>query len=64
MAFLAVHFGKALASFQAMQSDPLVKYLLVGGVILVVGVLLFLLNRAHKKALRAALERAAAGGSP
>jgi len=51
MAFAAVHFEGAVRSLQGMQERPYVKYLLIGGVLLVLAMAVFWLNRAYRKAL-------------
>jgi len=56
MAFAAVHFKGAVLGLQAMQRDPTIKYLFIAGTALVVIAIVWLANRAYKKALARAAE--------
>ena len=60
MAFAAVNFGDAMQALMDMQSDPAVKWVSIGVVILVLVVGFMLLNRAYKRALELAREQSEA----
>lgn len=57
MAFAAANFGDTLRNLRAVQRDPTVKYALIAAVALVLLLAVLLLNRAYKRALRAAEQR-------
>lgn len=59
MAFAAVHFGEAMQSLRAMQSDPLIKWTLIAAVVLAIAGLFWWLNRAYKRAITAARAQSA-----
>lgn len=54
MAFAAVYFGEAVQRLRTMQSDPLIKWLTIGLVVLVVALGFFWLNRMYQRAIEAA----------
>ena len=54
MAFAAVNFGEAMRRLSEMQSDPVIKWLMIGSVILVLVAAFWWLNRIYKRALEAA----------
>lgn len=63
MAFAALHFGEALASLEAAQGDPVVRYALMGGVLSLIVGCLVVFNRLYQRALAQAevAEQADAG---
>ena len=54
MAFLASNFASALSNFEAMQKDPTLKYVIIGGVALVLVIVVIALTRAYRRALELA----------
>ncbi len=56
MAFAATHFGEAMERLRTMQSDPLVKWISIGLVVLGVVLLFLWINRAYRRAIRIAEE--------
>jgi len=56
MAFATVHFQGAVRALQSLQTHPLTKYSFMGGVVLVLVLAVWSLNRAYRTALAQAEE--------
>lgn len=62
MAFAAVNFGEAMEQLRQAQSDPTVKWLIIGGIVVILVVAFWWLNKIYKRALEAARREMEAGG--
>ncbi|HUH04024.1 MAG TPA: small multi-drug export protein [Kofleriaceae bacterium] len=51
MAFLAVYFGEAIERLREAQEDPVVHYVIIGGLVVGMVALLWWLNRTYRRAL-------------
>lgn len=51
MAFLAANFASAMLSFQAVQDNPSSRYWILGGLVLLIAIAIYALNRAFQRAL-------------
>lgn len=56
MAFAAVNFGEALEHLRQAQNDPVIKWLIIGSVVVVLAIAFWWLNRLYKRALETAMK--------
>ena len=63
MAFAAVNFGDAVQSLRAMQSDPLIKWMIIAAIVLVIASVFWWLNRAYQRVIAAARAQSEQHGS-